>query len=102
MTAPIYFNVPEVRKYLKDHGQVYTVRRKRRTGITMAREGSYYNFRGIGEVRIEHQKTITKQSQLEPFVEGSGFQSVEEWTSAIRELQLPANEWELYYVEVLK
>src|SRR5579875_973131 len=52
--SPIFFNVPEAREYLEKNGHVYTLRRKRKKGegITMAREGTPFNFRELFQVDV--------------------------------------------------
>jgi hypothetical protein len=83
MTAPIFFNVEEARDYLLKTGHVYTLRNKRKTtGITEARHGSYMHFELLGKVRVEEiveVKATNVWTILEPYVAESGFNSVSLW-----------------------
>jgi hypothetical protein len=83
--SPIFFNVPEAREYLEKNGHVYTLRRKRKKGegITMAREGTPFNFRELFQVDVRWIKDIEEcsEEELGEYVSESGFKSVNEWCS---------------------
>jgi hypothetical protein len=66
----------------------------------MAREGSYFKFREIGKVLVVHVRTVDRLSDLYQFAGGSGFDSKDQWLSAIRKMHTTNRE--LYYVELLK
>src|SRR5579875_671606 len=82
---PISSNVPEAREYLEKNGHVYTLRRKRKKGegITMAREGTPFNFRELFQVDVRWIKDIEEcsEEELGEYVSESGFKSVNEWCS---------------------
>jgi|GEM_PF-1742365 hypothetical protein len=78
--APIFFNVPEARDQLLNSGQVYTIRRKRKSvGETMAREGNIFQFKELGKVNIELVKEISGPQDLGEYVSRSGFPTAEAW-----------------------
>lgn len=52
-------------------------------------------------VQVVHQAIIARQSELDQWVKYSGFDTLEQWLRAIRKLKLPANDWQLYYVELI-
>ena len=78
--APIFFNVPEARDHLLKTKQVYTLRRKRKsTGVTMAREGNLFKFKELGKVNIDFVKQISGKNELSEYVSRSGFSSIDAW-----------------------
>src|SRR5579875_502576 len=83
--SPIFFNVPEAREYLEKNGHVYPLRRKRKKGegITMAREGTPFNFRELFQVDVRWIKDIEEcsEEELGEYGSESGFKSVNEWCS---------------------
>ena len=85
MKGVIFFNVPEARMHLLKCGEVFTLREKRKEdGLYAARAGNYYNFEPIGIVLVRYIKLIREPGELEPYVEGSGFLSVEDWLKKAR------------------
>ena len=83
--APIFFNVPAARDQLAKEGEVYTLRRRRKTvGETMAREGDLFRFKELGRVSIEEVKEISScdEGELGEYLGKSGFRSVESWCAA--------------------
>lgn len=102
MIPPIYFNVEEARKYLIEHGDVYTIRKERAVGFTMARYGSYFNFNRLGTVNISpvlQLRSMSMEEQLKPFVAQSGFESVVRWMHGVPRWD---NSMFLYYVKFVK
>jgi hypothetical protein len=83
--SPVFFNVKEAREQLAKEGEVYTLRRRRKSvGETMAREGNLFHFKTLGRVDIEEVKEIGEcgEAELGEFVEKSGFKSVPAWCAA--------------------
>lgn len=80
MTHPIYFNVEQARNQLSLVGWVYTLRKKRRTGTAIARQGSYYRWTRLGQVRILDVNGDNPSPEfLKGLVAGSGFSSLDDW-----------------------
>jgi len=76
----IYFNVLQARQQLIYTMRVYTLRSAdRSTGVTMAVTGARYNHRNIYPVKVERVTTISKSEDLLPYLEESGFDTVDEW-----------------------
>lgn len=83
--APIFFNKKEAREQLLKHGEVYTLRRKRKSeGQTTAREGNLFQFKDLGKVDVELVGEISECSEEEvgEYLSKSGFRSVADWCSA--------------------
>jgi hypothetical protein len=73
----MWFNVSESREYLLKHGQVYTLRpKKRREGKEIL---SYGGFGKKGEVNVKFVKEILDWNELNRYVDKSGFRTVDEW-----------------------
>ena len=116
-TAPIFFNVKEAREYLLQNGHVYTIRKKRSTGITMARQGNIFKFRKLGPVEIRHigyaspvaglapdlnisdERLHNFFATLEPYVAESGFRNAREWWEKVN--GVPWTDYHIYYVELI-
>lgn len=117
-TAPIFFNVKEAREHLLQNGHVYTIRKKRSTGITMARHGNIFKFTKLGQVEIRHigyasppmglapdlklsdERLHNFYTILEPYVAESGFHNAREWWDNV--LSTPWTEYHIYYVSLIK
>ena len=104
MTSPIYFNVPEARDFLLEHQYVYTIRKQRKDDsnqYTAARWGSYYDFHTVGKVRVHPVLLLHEEGrevQLCDYVRYSGFHTVQEWLSSVKEWKHPMM---LYRVELV-
>lgn len=71
----MFFNVDEVREYLLEHGEVYTLRKKRfRLGKDVAVKGSYFKRETLAKIFIEKavDEPIVYWRQLLPYVTRSG------------------------------
>ena len=78
----MFFNVEEARSHLLTHGHVFTLRNKRkREGIHQLRVGGIYKFKVLGKAYVSFVREITDPSQLNQYVEDSGFESIEAWLS---------------------
>lgn len=78
----IFFNVSEAREQLMTKGLVYTLRATSRTvGRTKAVTGGHYNNTPLCTVEVEKVMVVVSPEELHPYVEQSGFKSVEEWIS---------------------
>ena len=72
--ANIFFNVPEVKDYLLEHGFVFSLRKKRRTtGTCKAVTGSYKKWKQFAIVDVVEEMEVTNHMMLYPFVKDSGF-----------------------------
>lgn len=83
----IMFKNERVREFLRRKRVVYTLRPKRRKeGKDWANSG--WGTKKFAEVEITFIKKITKEnvSELEKYVDYSGFKSVEEWLEEARKL----------------
>ena len=69
--------MPILKNFLRDHGVVYTVRKYKMVEKVVEVEG-------IGECRRIPLGSISKKEELLPYVELSGFDSVEAWWDKIR------------------
>ena len=79
----IFFNVPQARNQLTNAMKVYTLRSSfRATGKTLAVRGSYSQYTPIYEVNVKRIKDIFKPTDLIPYLDYSGFDSVDEWFDA--------------------
>ena len=78
---PIYFNVKEARNQLLNNKIVYTLRERKRKhlGKSQIRMGSYRDFKSLGKCRVSFVKSITNDSELKPYLNQSGFSSIEDW-----------------------
>ena len=98
--SPIFFNVPQAKDQLVKRGEVYTLRRKRKSdGPTTARVGNILKFVALGKVDVEHVKDIEAcdRDELGEYVGKSGFSTVEAWCSA-----RAAGANSLYHVTMVK
>jgi len=78
------FMNPTVRNFLLSHGYVYTFRVKRhKKGKDWATEKR--TGKKLCDITIQEERPIRDASELQQFVQGSGFKSLEEWVQAIRE-----------------
>lgn len=99
--GPIIFADKIARNQLRNHGEVVTFRKNSRTtGDTWWRESRLGTKEGdvtVGEIGVVDP---SEKSELEPFLELSGFESVSEWQKAIIALNgnLP-NQGRLYRVK---
>jgi len=105
---PISFSYPNVRKFLVEHGHVYTIRKNprrisRKTGIETTHATNNGNFYRpelttwsvpVIVERIEDldfktdgNKISVESTQLKPYVKESGWKTAQEWASAYKVLQ---------------
>jgi len=101
IVGPIIFADETARKQLREHGEVVSFRKTTRTtGETWWRESRLGTKEG--NVTVEEIDAVdpTKLSDLEPYQELSGFESVHAWQQAIITLNggLP-NHGRLYHVK---
>jgi hypothetical protein len=92
MTSPIFFNVKEAREHLVQHGFVYTIRHRRQTGKTVARNGSFYKFEEIAPVKVQEVMLLHEEGrevQLADYVRCSGFRTVQEWIGKVTSWKHP-------------
>lgn len=79
----IWFNNTKARKYLLENKMVYTFRPKsKRVGEIrkLGKETLMYNgFGSKGIVYVDFIKIINDMNELEPYVNMSGFKSIQEW-----------------------
>ena len=92
----IWFNVRQALNQLLKHGEVYTLRpKKRREGIEPL-FSKFFPQKSKGDrVLVKFVKKITKKEDLIPFVAKSGFSSIDEWLQKAGEASF------LYYVRLL-
>lgn len=93
MIRKMQFNVPCVYEYLEDHGFVYTVR-------AYLYKTHFAKVDGIGTVRRTKIGDVHERDDLEDFVYGSGFASIDEWWTAIQQFTKSKKKY-LYKVEVV-
>lgn len=106
----ILFNSPSARRFLLEHGYVYTVRHGRQTPLSLTNNPNlittvdvyeHKNLLGNGKkfwVRNFHGDDIIT---LEPYVEASGFDTAERWITEIEALSgdnYASELWALYLV----
>lgn len=84
MTPPIYFNVKEAREFLLATGFVYTLRKPRSVGKTVAVQGSYYDHTKLCDVRVFLIKEQPSVVNLYLYVDRSGFDSIAAWLTAAK------------------
>lgn len=77
----MFFNVPEARTQLVDKGIVCTLSKKR---LAVGKDIAvypflYYNHKTLCEIYIVFIKEISSPEELLPYLEESGFKSVEGW-----------------------
>lgn len=77
MTTEMAF-LPELRQFLRSHGEIYTVRK-----YTVVEKD--VEVPGVGVCRRIPVMDIADKSQLEPYVGLSGFLTVQTWWSKILE-----------------
>jgi hypothetical protein len=82
VTAPIFFNDKRARAQLLERGYAFTLRRRRGTGWTRAREGSLYESLDLGQVLVLHVADRPTRVELGRFLWASGFQTVPDWEGA--------------------
>ena len=84
----MWFNVKEARQQLLENGFVYTLRPKPyrlRKKLTAGSDILMFDeFKKKGSLYFHFITTIKENHELEPFIEDSGFNSVEEWIMAAR------------------
>ena len=100
----IWFNHPRALEYLLRHGEVYTLRARRKRcpdGHVVVRSRMGVTTRGIinyiGAVNLNDP---IERSLLGVFVTKSGFKTVDEWVRAFRELNRNATVAYLYHVAI--
>jgi hypothetical protein len=75
MGAVMHF-LPGLRKFLNEHGEIYTVRRYRMGAANVTIDG-------VGVCRRTPMGVIHDMEQLRPYVALSGFGTVEDWWEKI-------------------
>ena len=68
--------LPELKRFLLEHGEIYTVRRYRMAEACV-------EIDGVGKCRRVPLGKVSDMSQLEQFVAASGFDTVEAWWTKI-------------------
>lgn len=85
--GPIIFSHPTARQQLLDEHEVVTFRTsKRTTGETWWRESRTGPKQGDATVEYLHEVDPRVAMDLEPHADLSGFNSVRDWQTAIREI----------------
>jgi hypothetical protein len=84
MTHPIYFNVKEAREFLLATGFVYTLRKPRSVGKTVAVQGGYYNHAKLCDVCVFLVKEKVSIVDLYLHINKSGFDSIADWLIAAK------------------
>ena len=93
--AKMSFNVSQVYKHLQDYGHVNTVRSYWYEPYSVA------EVEGIGKVQRTMRAVIDGPDDLEPYLEDSGFVTIEEWWRAITSFENHGRKRWVYYVEVV-
>lgn len=83
--GPIFFNVREARQRLLETGEVLTLRAHRGTGHTVAYLGNRRHRTRLCAVLVELAELRPTRDLLETNVEGSGFDTVDDWIGAAAE-----------------
>jgi hypothetical protein len=68
--------LPELKRFLLERGEIYTVRRYRMSE-------AYVEIEGVGRCRRIPLGKVSDVSQLKQFVSASGFDTAEDWWSKI-------------------
>jgi len=87
--------IPQLKEFLLTNGIIYTVRKYKMSDAIV-------NVEGIGECHRIPVGTVDRKEDLIPYVEESGFETIEDWWKKIKYF-IP-NSWNtkyLYKVEVL-
>ena len=87
--------IPQLKEFLLTNGIIYTVRKYKMSDAIV-------NVEGIGECHRIPVGTVDRKVDLIPYVEESGFETIEDWWKKIKYF-IP-NSWDtkyLYKVEVL-
>jgi len=87
--------IPQLKEFLLTNGIIYTVRKYKMSDAIV-------NVEGIGECHRIPVGTVDRKEDLIPYVEESGFETIEDWWKKIKYF-IP-NSWDtkyLYKVEVL-
>jgi len=87
--------IPQLKEFLLTNGIIYTVRKYKMSDAIV-------NVEGIGECHRIPAGTVDRKEDLIPYVEESGFETIEDWWKKIKYF-IP-NSWNtkyLYKVEVL-
>ena len=87
--------IPQLKEFLLTNGIIYTVRKYKMSDAIV-------NVEGIGECHRIPVGTVDRKEDLIPYVEESGFETIEDWWKKIKYF-IP-NSWNtkyLYEVEVL-
>ena len=97
----IFFNSEKARKHLLEKGYVYTLRFPRRTGKGKAIKGNNSNREFLCFVYITFIKKIKDPKELEPYVNESGFNSVDEWVNEVKRFHGGFYAQYLYKVKII-
>ena len=99
MTGPILFADETARAQLVNDGEAVTFRASQRTtGDTWWRETRTGTKEGDVHVKEIGAADPSRAGELEPYASLSGFDSVEDWQAAIRELNGELSDGYLYRV----
>ena len=94
----IVFNVPEVRSFLRKHGEVYTIRKSRSTGLTKV----YFGDKLVAIGYVRYVTDVTDKSIIKRYVSKSGFRNVDDWYNLAVKLHRSRNALKLYHVRIIR
>lgn len=72
--------LPELVKCLNEHGYIYSVRKHR-----YALDGNSIQIDGVGTCQRARIGQINRRTDLVPYVDRSGFETVDDWWKKIKE-----------------
>ena len=81
--------IPQLKEFLLTNGIIYTVRKYKMSDAIV-------NVEGIGECHRIPVGTVDRKEDLIPYVEESGFETIEDWWKKIRYF-IP-NSWDTKYL----
>ena len=84
MGSIIFLNSEKVRKHLFEKGYVYVLRMWRKIGKAKAYVGNPKNKDFLCYVYVEFVKKVENPRELEPYVNESGFNSIDEWIQNVK------------------
>lgn len=87
--------IPELRKYLREHRTIYTVRKYDMSSALVL-------VNDVGPCRRIPISELDAQEDLKPYVAESGFSSTFDWWTKIKEINPRTKVFYLYKVEVMK
>ena len=83
--------LPELRDFLRDKGEIYTVRKYRMMHADVEIEG-------LGTYRRTYLGRVFNRGQLEPYVLLSGFTTSQRWWAMIQKLSHGSSNLYLYHI----